>query len=119
MAWYQRLRNVFRSESLNHELDDELQYHLAETVDRLVGGGMAKKEALIAARLQLGNYSVHKESTRAMNIASWLESPRADPLYGLRQLSLNPGFASIAVLSLALGIGANTTIFQLVDAIRL
>ena len=54
-----------------------------------------------------------------MNVARWLEAARADFLYGLRQLKLNPGFAAVAVLSLALGIGANTAIFQLLDAIRL
>ena len=54
-----------------------------------------------------------------MNVAGWLEAAYADFLYGLRQLRLNPGFATVAILSLALGIGANTAIFQLLDAIRL
>src|SRR5882762_6697811 len=105
MAWHLRWRNVFRSERLNDELDSELQYHLAETVDRLVDGGMPEKEAWHEARLRLGNYSIQKERTRDMNIAAWLDATRADFLYGLRQLKLNPGFAGIAVLSLALGIG--------------
>jgi putative ABC transport system permease protein len=119
MPWYRRWRNVFRSDGLNHELEDEFDYHLAETVDRLVAGGMRENEARREARLRLGNYSLQKENTRDMNVAGWLEATRADLVYGLRQLRLNPGFAGIAVLSLALGIGANTTIFQLVDAIRL
>jgi len=119
MPWYQRWRNVFRADRLHNELEDEFQYHLAETVDRLVADGMPESEAWREARLRMGNYSLQKEKTRDMNVAAWLDATRADLVYGLRQLRSNPGFAGIAVLSLALGIGANTTIFQLVDAIRL
>src|SRR5258708_2295068 len=119
MAWYQRWRNVFRSERLDDELENELQYHLAETIDRLVADGMSEKEARREARLRLGNYSVQKEKTRDMNVSAWLDATRADVLYGMRQLKLNPGFTAIAVLSLALGIGANSAMFQLINAIRM
>ncbi|MEO8662114.1 MAG: ABC transporter permease [Bryobacteraceae bacterium] len=119
MPWHERWRNVFRAERLNVELDTELEFHLAETVDRLVAAGMPVHEALRLARLRLGNYNIQKERTRDMDIAAWLDTTRADLAYGFRQLRLNPEFASVAVLSLALGIGANTAIFQLVDAIRL
>jgi putative ABC transport system permease protein len=119
MAWYLRWRNVFRSERLDDELESELQYHLAETIDRLVAAGMTEQQAWREARQRLGNYSIHKERTRDMNVALWLDETRADLNYGLRQLRSNPGFATIAVLSLALGIGANAAIFQLVNAIRL
>ena len=119
MSWYLRWRNVFRSERLNDELEDEFQYHLAETVDHLIADGMPEQQALREARRRLGNYSMQKEKTRDMNVTAWLDETRADVLYGLRQLRLNPGFTVIAVLSLALGIGANTAIFQLVNAIRL
>ena len=119
MPWHVRLWNVFRPERLNEELDAELEFHVAETVDRLVADGLPEEEAWRQARRRFGNYSVQKERTRDMNIAGWLETVRADVAYGLRQLRLNPGFAVVAVLSLALGIGANTAIFQLLDAIRL
>src|SRR5579884_408033 len=119
MPWYTRWRNVFRSEQLNRELDDELAHHLAETADRLEAEGFAPDEALGRARLLLGNYSLQKENTREMNIAAWLDQTRADILYGLRQLKLSPAFTAVAVVSLALGIGANTAIFQLINSIRL
>lgn len=119
MSWYQRFLNVFRTERLNRELDDEFAYHLAERADRLMEQGLPEHEALRMARRQLGNYSIQKERTRDMNVAGWLENTRADITYGLHQLRLAPGFAAVAILSLALGIGANTAIFQLVNAIRL
>ncbi len=119
MPWHARLLNVFRKERLNQELDSELAFHLAETADRLISEGTPEAEAWRQARLRLGNYSVQKERTRDMNTLGWLEAACADVSYGLRQLRLNPGFAAVAVLSLALGIGANTAIFQVLDAIRL
>jgi putative ABC transport system permease protein len=119
MPWYERLRNVFRAERLEEALNSEFEFHLAETVDQLVAEGVPEDEAWRRARLRLGNYTIQKERTRDMDIARWLDATRADFAYALRQLKLNPGFAAVAVLSLALGIGANTAIFQLLDAIRL
>ncbi len=119
MPWHERWRNVFRAEWLSERLDDELAFHVAETVDRLLAEGVPEEKAWREARRRLGNYSMQKERTRDMNVAGWLEAASADFLYGLRQLRLNPGFGTVAILSLALGIGANTAIFQLLDAIRL
>jgi putative ABC transport system permease protein len=119
MPWHVRWRNVFRADPLDEELNRELEFHLAEKVDRLIASGMGEEDARRLARKQLGNYSLQKERTRDMNVAGWLESAYVDVAFGLRQLKLNPGFAAVAILSLALGIGANTAIFQLLDAIRL
>lgn len=104
---------------MNRELDQELEFHIAETVDVLVSAGMTERDAIKEARRRFGNYCAQKERTRDMDIAGWLDSIRADIQYGARQLRLNPGFASVAILSLALGIGANTAMFQLINAVRL
>lgn len=119
MPWYTRLRNVFRSGKVSREIDSELDFHLAERMDQLMTEGMSEGEAWRQARVQLGNYSIQRERTRDMNVISWLEAAWSDFTFGLRQLRLNPSFTAVAVFSLALGIGANTAIFQLINAIRL
>ena len=119
MAWYTRLANVFRAHKLGHELDDELSFHVAERTDELIEAGMPPDQARLEAMRRFGNYTAQKEKTRDMDIAGALESALADLRYGLRQLRLAPGFTSVAVLSLGLGIGANAAIFQLIDALRL
>ena len=92
---------------------------MAERTDELVAAGMTEKEARREALRRFGNYTSQKEKTRDMNIAGAIEALVANLKYGLRQLRLSPGFTTVAVLSLALGIGANSAIFQLIDAIRL
>lgn len=119
MSWHTRIANVFRTRQLGERLDDELAFHIAELVDELVAGGMSEDQARHEAMRRFGNYGIQKERTREMNIAGAMESMLADLKYGARQLKLSPGFTMVAVLSLALGIGANTAIFQLIDAIRL
>ena len=119
MPWYRKWRNVFRDEALSTELDAELAHHLAETADRLIEQGVPEAEALMSARQRLGNYNIQKERTRDMNLATWLDQLRADAVYGIRQLKRSPGFTAVAVLSLGLGIGANTAIFALANQVLL
>src|SRR5262249_45757742 len=73
----------------------------------------------MAARRKLGNTALVREEIYQMNTISWIDSAWRDVKHGLRLLRLNPGFAAVAVLSLALGVGANTAIFQLLEAVRI
>ncbi len=119
MAWYHRFLNTARPDRLSRELDRELEFHLAERVDELMAGGMSEAEARREARIRFGGAGVQKERARDRDVLPWLESLVADVRYALRSLRSNPGFALVAVLSLGLGIGANTAIFSLIDAVML
>src|SRR5690349_19718514 len=119
MGWYHRLRNTARTRRLSGELERELEFHLAERIDELVAGGMSEAEARREARLRFGNPELQKERTRERDVLPWLESLGGDVRYALRSLRANPGFALVAIVSLGLGIGANTAIFSLIDAVLL
>ena len=119
MSWRSRLANVFRPNRLAIDLDDELAFHVAERIDELVAAGLSPEDARAEALRRFGNYPLQRDRTRDMDVIRPLESLLSDLRYGARQLRVNPGFATVAILSLALGIGANTAIFQLIDALRL
>src|SRR5262249_26446427 len=103
----------------DHERAQELEAHLAIETDEFVARGMSLEEARYAARRKLGNVTQIREEIHKMNSLGLLETFGQDLRYGLRLLRLNPVLTLVAVLSLALGIGANTAIFQLLDAVRL
>jgi putative ABC transport system permease protein len=97
----------------------ELDAYLAIEADENIARGMSPLAARDAARRKLGNVTAIREEIYQMNTLMWLDSGWRDLKHGARLLRLNPGFAIVAILSLALGVGANTAIFQLLDAVRL
>jgi predicted permease len=119
MAWHHRILNIFRSNRISRDIQREIDFHIAERVDDLVAAGVPESEARRAARRQFGNEGAQHEETRRMDIADWVQSVAGDVRYALRAMLHSPVFAVVTIASLGLGIGANTTIFTLLDAVVL
>ena len=108
-----RLRSVFRRDDVEHELDEELAYHLEQQTAENVRLGMSPNDARLAARRALGNIELRKEQVRDTRGTRWLDEMAGDLRFALRGLRRAPGFSTAVVLTLALGIGANTAMFTL------
>src|ERR1700732_4421316 len=109
------LKTLSSRRHLYSDLSEEIREHLEEKIEELVAGGMSRKEAAHAARREFGNVSLIENDSHAVWRWPTIESFFADVRYALRTLRKAPIFAATAIVTLALGIGANTAIFMLLD----
>src|SRR5882672_9958970 len=118
-SFFRKLRWLMRRPGKEAELHEELQFHLEEEAGERQAQGLAGEEARLAARRELGSLALVQEDTRAAWTWTFWEQLVQDIRYGLRTIAANKTFSAMAILSLALGIGANTAIFSFMDSILL
>lgn len=119
MAWMRRLLNTFRRPRLDRDIERELSFHLAERTDALRDEGLNPAEAAREARRRFGSALVQKERTLDVDITRWLDALLRDARYAIRGSLRSPTFSATVVLTIAVGIGANTAVFSAIDAVLL
>ncbi len=110
-----RLRSLFRSPAVDRELDEEVRYHLEMQKEEMMRRGMTESQAAVMAGRRFGNATLHKEQCREARNLAWLENIAQDFRHSFRTLRRNPGFSAIASVTLAVGIGATTALFSVLD----
>ena len=114
-----RIRSWWRGGELDRELNAEVRFHIEMETEKNIKLGMSPQDARLKALRSFGPMEKHKEETREARGVSWLETLSADLRYGARALFKHPGYALLAVLTLGLGIGANTAIFSVINGVLL
>jgi putative ABC transport system permease protein len=118
-AILRRLLALIRRDRLERDLDDELAFHLAMRQEEQHEGGVAPKEAAVAARRRFGSVALIKDRTRDAWVFAWFESVLQDARYAVRMFRRTPGFSAVVILTLALGIGLTTAVFSVFRAVIL
>jgi predicted permease len=118
-TFFQKLRSLLHRRRKEEDLRDELQFHLEEEAEQRQAGGLTAEAARLAARRDIGNLALVQEEARAAWSWTYLEQLAQDCRYGLRSIAANKTFSILAILSLALGIGANTAIYSFMDSLLL